>query len=203
MNHFTSPLIPVITEANKQHFMHNLGKPFIQDADVEGVPVITAPLSFDKSMDLLSLSRDQGLINVGHQSDTDSVDPDSVSVTAVYLAHPTKGVLKATLIERPTKLEAFAPAKDNPHARLLRQKGRLRFALQFDNGESLEFELWLAGHLHADTGTLLMTNDGKLEIMRQSPWCVREQPLFGFRPHGFDLKAKRINYNRRAAPAPV
>lgn len=200
MNHPTFPLIPVVTERNKDHFMQVRSKPFTRELEVEGVRVITAPLPFDQPLNLLALSHSQELIELGFQDDTDTLAPHA-SVAAVYLAHSTKSVLKATILKSDSGLEVFKPPKAYPNERLLRVRGNLRFALQLENDEALEFDLWMTGHIHTHTGMSMMGTDGKFVVVRQSPWCVREQPLSAYQARGFELDATRINYNRRLRAA--
>lgn len=163
-------------------------------------------LALDTYVSLLSVSENPGLIASGEMDRTDNVAPDAYLV-ALYLTRKGFPVLRATCSVAKADMAKFhtpaRPPKLGHWYKVL--TGKLPFKLEFSSEEAvehLEFEVEINGKLYLETGRVMVsaacnTPGGEPCIIKQSVWCIKNQPLFGYKPAGFELLAHRINYNRR------
>ena len=200
-NHPTTPLIPIASENNKQFLMQVDNEIYHPDANGElGV------LTLDTFAPLLSVSEDANLLASGETDRSDSVAPN-VYLAALFLTRQGFPVLKAicstTKAASAKFIEPSRPAKLGHWCKVL--DCRLPFKLEFqieETIEQLEFEVDINGKLYLETGRIMVSAGSNVpgkepRILKQSVWCIKNQPLFGYKPAGFELLAHRINYNRR------
>ncbi|BAW19188.1 hypothetical protein [Ralstonia phage RP31] len=223
-HYHTTPLIPWIEGNNKKFFMHVNGEPYSTAQSVkfyrepEEVTGDIGVLTLGAQISLLEVSERKDLLEQGVIDQTDSIAPD-VYLSALYLTRPGHPVLRAVpRVASADKVAFQKPERTKGHQRgrpaagaerridegILLIRGTVPFALVLETEEGpqeLEFEVDLSGSMHLETGTIFL-NDNKepgkeLRITRQSVWCIRNQPLLGHKPAGYDILAGRINYNRR------
>lgn len=216
--HYTTPLIPWLTENSEQFFMQAEGVPYLHEenmvpyyqdkgfsAEVTGK---TGALALGASISLLSVSEHPELLRAGVIDRTDSVLP-GVYITALYLTKHNSPVLRASCATaKADKARFTAPARPprlGHWCQLL--NCQLPFSLEFrlsETCEQLEFEVEVNGKLYLETGRIILDvnrQPGKeLRIIRQSEWCIKNQPLFGYKLAGYELLAHRVNSRQLQSP---
>lgn len=195
---YNIPFVPVLDDITRPFLLDE--PEFVKVVDVEGLPLQTAPLRFGPQLDLLGLSHAECLLEAGVIDISDSLG-DAVVLDAVYLTHPTKPTVRASVIATRSSARHIFKSIKFQGARTRRRLGiaeRVQFTCKVGD-ENMDFEVPLKIVLNIQTSHIHATVDGKITVLRQSPEAVRNQPLANYTVTAFDLSARRVNYNRRMA----
>lgn len=161
------------------------------DGKLHVITLASAPYAFGVTVNPLTVSRIDSLIELNVQDATDTIDPD-ISLAAIYLTKPGGRVLQATVLDKTDS--TLQPAVDSVYRKQVIDKV-LSFICFVEENKQVEFTLRVTGYTQLDTGETSLMTDGKIEIQQS----MQDNPFAGYAVSGYDLNARRVNYNRRVA----
>lgn len=180
-------LIPVVTIDN-MHCFSDSTKVVPKEVMLGDVKVMTAPLVFDKKMDLLGISQTSELLENGFVDSTDSIDP-SVTLKNVYMNIPEMGVHCFDVSDQPSSAFFYVVSGSN---RELRLDGS--FIVKLPNQDKVILDFNVTGKINLELGQVSLV--GKIRQVIGIP-----SNDVGVNFVGYDLSANRTNLNRRSIPA--